>query len=272
MAKLLSGAELQGFIKERQARQVRNLRQQYGIEPRLAIVASEAAGEVIRVYTRLKARYGDDIGVAVDIHMVPYDGLAGALEKATSDTSVQGVILQLPIDHPESTDELCSLITPAKDVDGLGSAPDYSSATAEAIDWLLAGYGVDLDGKNLVIVGQGKLVGRPLGQLWQARGLSPVLLDVDSADSDAVIRGADVLVSATGVPRLIAADQIKSGAVVIDAGTASEGGVIVGDVEDAARERSDISITPVKGGVGPLTIAVLFDHVIQACYRQVGKL
>ena len=98
------------------------------------------------------------------------------------------------------------------------------------------------------------------------------VFDESSADVAGTIAQSDVVVTATGVPRLITPEMIAPGSVVVDAGTASEAGKLVGDVDPALRTRDDITITPEKGGVGPLTIALLFDHVIEACLRQVGKL
>ena len=115
-------------------------------------------------------------------------------------------------------------------------------------------------------------VGTPLGNSWKDRGYLVTMLDESSENTATVLQQSDVVVSATGVPRLVTAENVKFGAVVVDAGTASETGQIVGDVDESVRLREDVSITPIKGGVGPLTIAVLFDHVIEACLRRVGQL
>ena len=98
------------------------------------------------------------------------------------------------------------------------------------------------------------------------------VLDAASSNIAEVLRASDVIVTATGTPRLITTDQVKQGAVVVDAGTASESGQIVGDVDASLRERTDVTLTPIKGGVGPLTYTVLFDHLIEACLRRAGKL
>ena len=256
--KELSGRELQGFIKERQARQVRNLRQEHGIIPKLVIIMSENASQAIQAYVRMKKRYAADILIDVDVQAVAQSDIAAAIQQANTDTTVQGIILQLPIDDVSQTEELCRLIAPDKDVDGLSADGIYPSATAQAIDWLLAGYNVELSDKQIAIGGRGKLVGAPLEKSKPA--------------TVAELQKCAVIVTATGVPHLITAEMIAPGAVVVDAGTASEGGVLVGDVDDAVRQRSDITITPKKGGVGPLTYAVLFDHLIEACLRQLGKL
>ena len=165
---------------------------------------------------------------------------------------------------------ICDAIAAEKDVDGLGARAIFASATAQAIDWLLAGYGVELADKQIAVIGQGKLVGAPLTNLWRQRKLNVTTFDETTPLVD--MARFDVLVTATGVPRLLTSDMIKADAVVVDAGTASEHGKLVGDVAEDVRQRQDISITPVRGGVGPLTYTVLFDHLIEACLRRVGKL
>ena len=143
------------------------------------------------------------------------------------------------------------------------------SATAEAINWLLSGYSVELANRPLAIVGNGRLVGAPLAKLWQASGYDVTVCDDTTPDLGAALRGARVIVTATGVPRLITADMIPAGAVVVDAGTASENGKLVGDLDESVRERGDLLLTPERGGVGPLTIAALYDHVITAALTTV---
>lgn len=270
--KELNGKELQGFIKQRQARQVRNLRQEYGVVPKLVIIMSKNASQAIQTYVRMKTRYAADILIDVDVQTIAQADIAVAIEQANNDSAVQGIILQLPIDDVSQTEKLCQLIAPEKDVDGLGVNSIYPSATAQAIDWLLAGYNIELPDKQIAIVGRGKLVGAPLEKMWQQRGLNVQVYDKANPATADSLRKCNVIVTATGVPRLITSEMIAPETVVVDAGTASEGGVLVGDVDDAVRQRSDIKITPQKGGVGPLTYAVLFDHLIEACLRQVGKL
>ncbi len=272
MSKELNGLELQGFIKERQLRQVRNLRQEHKIIPKLLIIKSPAASPVIDTYVRMKTRYAEDIMVEVVVETVAEVDIKGRIVQANLDSSIQGIIVQLPLENSSQTNEICNTIDSKKDVDGLGESAMYPSATAQAIDWLLAGYNIELEGKHIAVVGSGKLVGNPLGQMWKRRGLLVTILDDTSTNVSEVLQASDVVVSATGVPRLIKSGQVKQGAVVVDAGTASENGAIVGDVDPEVRKRHDVTITPVKGGVGPLTYTVLFDHLIEACLRQAGKL
>ena len=272
MTKWLDGRELQGYIKERQARQVRNLRQTHRIVPKLLIVRSDQDNLTIDKYIQLKKSYASDILIEVEIEILSQNDIAARIEKANADSTIQGIIIQLPLADSSQTEELCRLIAPEKDVDGLSGVGLYPSATAQAIDWLLAGYNVELVDKKITLVGNGKLVGNPLGQMWKARGLDVAILDESSDSVIDTLKQGDVIVSATGVAGLIRSESIKEGAVVVDAGVASEQGVLAGDVDDAVRAREDVTITPKIGGVGPLTVAVLFDHVIEACQRQAGLL
>lgn len=280
--KELNGSELAGFIKERQARQVRSLAK----KPKLLIIR-DSDNPVILKYVNLKIRYGEDIGIDVEEFDADSFSRTCAVTTSTkaseprndgrertvrekviqsnSDPSIHGIIIQLPLTDKTKTEELCNLITPAKDVDGLGQNAKFDSATATAINWLLTGYDIKLSGAKIAIVGRGKLVGAPLYKLFINSGYDVTLFH-RGTDLNELIN-YDIIISATGQPGLIKNSMVKSGAVIVDAGTASENGVLKGDIADEVRTRTDLTaITPITGGVGPLTISALFDHVIQ-CYH-----
>ena len=261
--RLLDGRELVGYIQERQAKQVRNLRQTWKVLPRLALITT-TDDPIIATYMRLKQAYGDEILIDVAIYTVAQDELARLIEELNADETVHGIVVQLPLANPAETDAILALIDPVKDVDGLGPDAKFISATATAIDWLLAGYNVTLKDKAIAIVGEGRLVGAPLAKLWRGGGHTISTYDDTTIDLQSALRKADVIVSATGVPALITSTMVSPGKVLVDAGAASENGKIVGDVAPDIRERKDLTITPEKGGVGPLTIAALFDNVTQA--------
>ena len=266
--RLLDGRELADYVKERQAKQVRALRQAWNTYPKLAIIVAND-NPVIDMFVRLKKAYGEDVLVDVDIHKVDQATVPTLIETLNNDDTVHGIVLQLPLTDTDQTDELVAMIDPAKDVDGLGPKADYVSATATAIDWLVAGYNVTLKDKKIAIVGAGRLVGAPLAKLWLGAGLDVSVYDDTTTNLQEQLRAADIIVTATGVPGLIKSSMISPGKVVVDAGTASEDGVIVGDVAADVRERNDLTITPIKGGVGPLTIAALFDTVMAAARKTV---
>jgi len=266
--KILDGRELADYVKERQAKQVRALRQAWNTFPKLAIIVANDT-PVIDTFVNLKQAYGADILIDVEIHKVAQSTVATLIQTLNEDDTVHGIVLQLPLTDPSETDALVGLIAPEKDVDGLGPNAQYVSATATAIDWLLAGYNVTLRDRKIAIVGAGRLVGAPLAKLWLGAGLDVTVYDDSTPDLQGPLRAADVIVTATGVPGLIRSSMIAPGKVLVDAGTASEGGVIVGDVALEVRERNDLTITPERGGVGPLTIAALFDSVMAAARKTV---
>lgn len=257
--KILNGRELAGFIKERQAHQVASLKS----KPTLLIIR-DSDNPVITKYVNLKIKYGEDIGVnVIDYKAKDTNDIKTKILSANDDSEISGIILQLPIIDKESTDELTSLIAKEKDVDGLSGQGNFDSATATAINWLLAGYDIKLENKHIAIVGRGKLVGAPLYKMFTDSNLDVTLFHRGSDLSELI--NYDIIITATGIPGLIKSDMIKPGCTIIDAGTASENGILVGDVDESVRTRTDLSaISPKIGGVGPLTITCLFDHVIQA--------
>lgn len=271
MTKILDGSELVGYIKERQAHQVRALRQASRIAPRLVIIKSKAASPVIDTYVRMKIRYGDDILIETTVMSLDESDMTESIKKLNVDPDVHGIIVQLPLDDASNTDEILAVIAPEKDVDGLGPQARFDSATAKAINWLLAGYAIDLKDKKIAIVGNGRLVGAPLARMWRASGYDVEVLTRSSDDIASVLRQSNVIVTATGVPHLITSEMISIGSTVVDAGTASEEGRIVGDIDETVRLREDLTITPIKGGVGPLTVAGLFDNVITAAQATAKK-
>ena len=256
---ILSGRELAGFIKERQAATVSQMEQ----KPTLLIIR-DSDNPVIVKYVQLKIKYGEDIGVKViDYKAKNSDDIATKIKAANTDSEINGIILQLPILEKDQTDNLTNLIAPSKDVDGLGAHGNFDSATATAILWLLTGYGIDLKTKKIAIVGRGKLVGAPLYKMFTSSNYQVELFHHGSDLTK--LKDFDIIISATGKPGLILDDYVKSGAILVDAGTASEDGVLKGDLAPEVRKRQDLAaITPETGGVGPLTITCLFDHVLQA--------
>ncbi len=267
--RMLNGAELAGFIKERQAKAARGLRQAHQIIPKLAIIQTKD-DPVIDTYVRLKKAYGNDIQIEVDIHRVDQKDALDLISELNKDDSVHGIIVQLPLKDTAQTDEICDLVAPSKDVDALGKNATLDCATPMAILWLLAGYNVDLKNKNILLIGRGKLVGRPLEKILKSGGYNVTLADRDTKDLNKLSIEADIIITATGSPNILFSKMIKPGAVVVDAGVASEDGKTVGDVADEVYERDDISITPKKGGVGPLTVCALFENVITAARDVAG--
>ena len=154
--KILNGLELAEFIKERQAKAVRGLRQAYGVEPKLAILVT-VENPVIEIYMKLKKRYGADVLVDVEIHRIKQEQIKETIKKLNEDSSVHGIIVQLPLEDSSETEEVLNLVNPEKDVDALGKNALLEPATPTAILWLLAGYAVEVKNKKVVIIGKGKI-------------------------------------------------------------------------------------------------------------------
>ncbi len=264
--KVLNGKELAGFIKERQAREVRGLRQAWQVQPKLAIVLT-IDHPVIGVYVRMKQKYGADILVDVAIYKIAQDDAPATIKKLNEDPSVHGIIVQLPLERPAETETVVNLVAPEKDVDALGQNAQFDPATPMAILWLLAGYNIDLRAKKVLLVGRGKLVGAPLERILRASGIDVSVADRETADLKAETLKADAIITATGSPAILYADMIKPSAVVVDAGVAGEEGKTVGDLAPDVYDRDDLTLTPTKGGVGPLTVCALFENVIRAARR-----
>mgnify|MGYP003588235233 FL=1 len=267
--KILNGAELRDFIKERQAKQVRALRQSWRVFPKLVIFYS-SKNPVIETYMRLKTAYAEDILIEAEKRFVLPENLVEEIQKANMSEEIHGIIVQLPLENSngekiegEELAKILAEISPEKDVDGLASDV-FEPATAVAIDWLLAGYNVELVGKKIAVVGQGLLVGKPLAKRWKNSSLDVKTFDEQNAEEmRETLSNFDVVVTAVGKAGLISSEMLKQKAVVVDAGTSSENGVIKGDVAEETRQnRQDLTITPKIGGVGPLTVAALIDNVI----------
>lgn len=265
--KLLDGKELAGFIKERQAHEVRGLRQAHGIAPKLAIIVT-VNNPVIEVYMRMKQKYGADILIDVDVHRIKQSEAANTIKELNNDASVHGIIVQLPLADTSETDKIVNLVAPEKDVDALGASATFTPATPNAILWLLAGYNVELNGKKILLIGRGKLVGAPLEKILLAQNLDVEVASRQTSDLAAKALAADIIITATGSPAVLTSEMIKPNAVVVDAGVASESGKTVGDLAPDVYDRDDLTITPTKGGVGPLTVCSLFENVILAAKRS----
>lgn len=261
--KLLSGLELAGYIKERQLTQVRRLKQEFNLTPKLAIVRTNP-DPVVDSYMKLKQKYGEDIGIEVEVFTIDQSKAIDTIIKLNNDDSINGIIVQIPLPDPSQTNEILNTVSSNKDVDGLSESTVFDPATPMAINWLLAGYNINLPGLNIVVVGHGRLVGKPLVKIWKNSGLNITVVDKKSNDLPTITKEADVLVCATGVAGLIKKEMVKSNAIIVDAGVATDSNGLVGDVAQDVRELPDIKITPEKGGVGPLTVCALFENVIRS--------
>lgn len=267
MSKELNGSEIAGFVKERQAKAVRGLRQEWNIHPKLAIVRTNP-DPVVDSYMKIKKNYGSDILVDVEVHDIDQSQALETIGRLNADTAVHGIIVQIPLPDAAQTDDVLNAVVSHKDVDGLAVDSQYDPPTPMAITWLLAAYGVELRGKKIVVIGKGRLVGAPLVSLWGPSKLDITVADRSTEDLPSLTAGADVIITATGVPELLRADMVKPGVIIVDAGVSTDSNGLVGDVAEDVRMMEDVVITPQKGGVGPLTVSALFENVISAARKS----
>ena len=270
--KWLDGAELSGYMQAEQAVEVRRLkgawaeRGEKGRVPKLLIL-QDHANKVSEVYVKKKQEYAAEIGVEAEYRVVAPEDLAAEIQRANEDKDVHGIIVQLPILGEYA---VLDTIAPEKDVDGLNEQGQvFQSATAEAINFLLVGFDVELAVKKIAIIGYGRLVGRPLAEMWRGMGYDVTVFR--SKDSDRLpeeLPEFDVVVSGTGVAGLVKSEMLKTGAVVVDAGTATDKNGVSGDFAPEVLERDDLTATKKVGGVGPVTVATLFSHLLQATRAQ----
>jgi methylenetetrahydrofolate dehydrogenase (NADP+)/methenyltetrahydrofolate cyclohydrolase len=235
-------------------------------------------------YVRMKREDSAEVGIESFHHPLAADAapdeLAALLRELNADDRVHGILLQLPLpDHLEQ-DEFIALIDPSKDVDGLttanagllvqGRKEALVPATPAGVMELLREAEAELDGTRAVVIGRSILVGKPLAQLLLAANATVTHCHSRTRDLAAVCREAEVLIAAVGSPRLVTGDMVREGAVVIDVGTNRTDGGLVGDVDfDAAAQRAG-AITPVPGGVGPMTRAMLLVNTLRAARARYG--
>ncbi|MEW5354361.1 bifunctional 5,10-methylenetetrahydrofolate dehydrogenase/5,10-methenyltetrahydrofolate cyclohydrolase [Streptomyces sp. 16-176A] len=278
-ARLMDGTALARRIVEQTARRAAELTDRTGTAPCLATVLVGADPASV-TYVRMKQNRCRTAGIVsrhVELPAETTTGeLVGTLRRLSQDAAVHGILLQHPVGEHIDERAAFEAIAPEKDVDGVTFAsfatmsfggPGFVSCTPGGILRLLDAYDVDLAGKRAVVVGRSAILGKPVGMLLLGRDATVTYCHSRTRDLPAVVREADVVVAAVGRPRLIKGGDVKPGAVVIDAGY-NPGNV--GDVDfESAAERASL-ITPVPGGVGPMTIATLLEQTVAAAARQLG--
>ena len=235
------------------------------------------------IYVRRKREACEEVGMASFHHELSgdtsQDEVAGLLASLNLDDRVDGILLQLPVPEQVDADAMTTLIDPAKDVDGLHPVnqgllmrgkPGMVPCTPAGVIELLRAAGTELRGAEAVVVGRSELVGRPLAALLVAEDATVTTCHSKTRDLADVCRRADVLVAAAGRPGLVGADMVREGATVIDVGTNRTDDGLVGDVDFQAVSKVARAITPVPGGVGPMTIAMLLRNTLEAARRPVG--
>lgn len=282
MSILIDGKATSLKIKDELKNKVETLKQKYGVCCKLALViVGEDPASLVYVANKEKAcAY---VGVqSQTIRMsasVSQQEIINVIDGLASDKSVNGILIQLPLPKGFCEREILSHVPVEKDVDGLTSAsegkllfgePCSISCTPKGVMALLKEYGVDLDGKNAVVVGRSNMVGKPMAACLLAANSTVTICHSHTKNLAEITSKADILVVAMGKPRFITADMIKKGATVIDVGINRVDGKLVGDVDfDGAVSVADY-ITPVPGGVGPMTVTMLIENTIEAAILQNG--
>ncbi|MGI8597537.1 MAG: bifunctional 5,10-methylenetetrahydrofolate dehydrogenase/5,10-methenyltetrahydrofolate cyclohydrolase [Thermoleophilaceae bacterium] len=279
-ARVIDGREVARAVRERVAAEVAELVADRGVVPGLAtvLVGEDPASEI---YVRRKGEACTEVGMAPSHFPLPADAsepeIRALLARLNADPSVHGVLLQLPLPPPLDGDAMTAAIDPAKDVDGLTPVnagllargrPGLVPCTPAGVMELLRAAGTELSGARAGVLGRSSRVGRPLAALLLAADATVIHCHSRTRDLAAVCREGDVLIAAAGRPRLVTRDMVAEGATVIDVGINRTDEGLVGDVDfEAVRERAG-AITPVPGGVGPMTIAMLLANTVEAARTQ----
>ena len=287
MVKILDGAALAKEVRGEVAAGVLEMRRNHGITPGLAVVLV-GGDPASAIYVRNKGNACTEVGMLSETFLLPaatlQQDLLQLVERLNRDPRFHGLLLQLPLPDGIDQQTVTEAISPAKDVDGIHpynmgllvqGRPDFVPGTPAGIQQILLRSGYDPDGLNVVICGRSEIVGKPLASLLMQRqqggNATVTVCHTRTRDLAAITRQADILVAAMGQPRIITADMVRDGAVVMDVGinqvadsTRQRGYRLVGDVDFDAVSKKAEAITPVPGGVGPMTIAMLLVNTLTA--------
>jgi methylenetetrahydrofolate dehydrogenase (NADP+) / methenyltetrahydrofolate cyclohydrolase len=275
MARILDGKAVAAEVRAEVAAGVADLKEK-GVPVRLdVILVGEDPASV--TYVSSKQRDSAEVGIDSRVHRFPENvsqkELGALVEHLNEDTAVSGFFVQLPLPDGLDAVALISRIDPAKDVDGLSpesagrlavGLPSLLPCTPHGIVWLLTHNGIELEGKEAVIIGRSNLVGKPLFQLLLRENATVTICHSRTRNLPEVVRRADILVVAAGRREMVGAENVKEGAVVVDVGIHRQEGGLVGDVRFEEVEPRAAWISPVPGGVGPMTRAMLLHNALQA--------
>ncbi len=279
-AKILDGNQLAQQIRAELTEEVIEFIQNNGVVPCLAavLVGNDPASEV---YVRNKRRACEAVGIDGQLHRLDAnassDDLLKLLAKLNKDNAVHGILVQLPLPKQIDANRVLLAVNPAKDVDAfhpenvgrlVQGRPRFLPCTPQGVQQLLIRSGIEIAGRHVVILGRSDIVGRPLSIMLSQRGpggdATVTLCHSRTPDLAAVTKTADILVVAIGRPKFVTPDMVRPGAVVIDVGINRSDNGVVGDVDFAAVREVAAAITPVPGGIGPLTIAMLLKNTLAA--------
>jgi methylenetetrahydrofolate dehydrogenase (NADP+)/methenyltetrahydrofolate cyclohydrolase len=282
MASIIDGKAVASEIRAKIKKDVEQLRSK-GIVPGLAavLVGDNPASQV---YVRNKRKACEEAGIYSEEHKLPADLKQDALVKLVNDLNIDkkinGILIQLPLPKHIDSKVILDCVSPDKDVDGFHpynvgrltvGDPIFSPCTPHGVIVLLEHYGIKMDGMNAVVVGRSNIVGKPVALMLISRNATVTVCHSRTKDLKERCREADILIVAAGRPRMIRGDMVKEGAVVVDVGINREdNGGLVGDVDFEEASKKAGWITPVPGGVGPMTIAMLLKNTVESAKRAAG--
>lgn len=232
--------------------------------------------ESSKLYIKNKEKYCTEVGIKVDKYLLDEDTseevLINLIKDLNEDEKVTGIILQSPVPDGIDFDKCSGMILPSKDVDGFTKDNVYNlylnkksilPCTVKGIIKLLEYYNIEINGKNVAIIGRGNIVGKPLAMALENRNATVSLLHSKTKDLKMFTKDADIVVVACGIPKLLKKEMIKEGSVVIDVGISRVDGKIVGDIDFDNIKDIALFVTPNPGGIGPMTIAMIIDNLIE---------
>jgi methylenetetrahydrofolate dehydrogenase (NADP+) / methenyltetrahydrofolate cyclohydrolase len=283
-AEVIDGKAVAAEVRARVASEVKGLSEEIGRPPGLAtvLVGDDPASAI---YVRRKREACEEVGIESFHHEpsgdISQDELLALVSDLNEHPEIDGILVQLPLPNGLDEDAVINALSPAKDVDGLtptsagllarGDERGLVPCTPSGVMELLRHTGVDPEGAEAVIVGRSNLVGKPLYSLLLGANATVTTCHSRTADLGEVCRRAEILVAAAGNPKLVTADMIRPGATVIDVGTNRTEDGLVGDVDFEPAAEVAGAITPVPGGVGPMTIAMLLDNTVKAARASAGS-
>ena len=277
---LIDGKGTAKKIREKLKIEVEELKKN-NINPRLAVIMV-GDNSASHIYVRNKSKACNEIGIEFEEHLLPenitQNELIDLIEKLNNRKEINGILLQSPIPDALDINEAFRKITPEKDVDGFNpinvgklvlNQNTFISCTPFGIIKLLEEYGISIEGKQAVIVGRSNIVGKPMSSCLLNKNATVTICHSKTRDLPSITKQADILVAAIGKSEFITEDMVKEGAVVIDVGiNRDENGKLKGDVDFEKVSKKASYITPVPGGVGPMTIAMLMYNVVKATKNQ----
>jgi len=284
MAQVIDGRAIARRIRGEVAHGVSELRARRKIVPKLSVVLvgdDPASG----IYVRNKERACEEVGISTETRRIPasikQDELNDIVKQLNEDKTVSGILVQLPLPGHIDVIEVINSISPEKDVDGLhplnmgkllkGENPLFVPCTPQGVMELVLSTGLDIKGAEAVVVGRSNIVGKPVSLLLLQNHATVTICHSRTRDLGEVTRRAEILVAAVGSPAIIRGDMIKVGAMVIDVGMNRVGEKLIGDVDFGTAKEVASYITPVPGGVGPMTIAMLLKNTLKAAGLAISE-